>query len=66
MYRFRLDTPIGYKGDEITNDLCVVTMIGTKDIITMYTVQLSSEFDEEGFAHDKSITLKRMQGAVKR
>ncbi|MDD6879337.1 MAG: hypothetical protein PUD59_03790 [bacterium] len=25
MYRFRLDTPIGYKGDEITSDLCAVT-----------------------------------------
>ena len=36
MYRFKLDTPIGYKGELITNDLCVVRMIGTKDIITMY------------------------------
>lgn len=66
MYRFRLDTPIGYKGDEITSDLCVVTMIGTKDIITMYPVQLSNEFDNEGFAYDKTIALKRTQGGIKR
>lgn len=66
MYRFRLDTPIGYKGDEITSDLCVVTMIGTKDIVTMYPVQLSSEFDNEGFAYDKTIALKRNQGGIKR
>ena len=66
MYRFRLDTPIGYKGDEITSDLCVVTMVGTKDIVTMYPVQLSSEFDKEGFSNDKIIALKRTQGGIKR
>lgn len=66
MYRFRLDTPIGYKGDEITSDLCVVTMIGTKDIVTMYPVQLSSEFDNEGFASNKTMALKRTQGGLKR
>ncbi|MGM9834377.1 MAG: tetratricopeptide repeat protein [Bacilli bacterium] len=66
MYRFRLDTPIGYKGDEITSDLCVVTMIGTKDIVTMYPVQLSSEFDSEGFTHNEAIALKRTQGGIKK
>lgn len=66
MYRFRLDTPIGYKGDVITNDLCVVTMIGTKDIITMYPVTLSEEFDKEGMATSKELKLKRLQGGMKK
>lgn len=66
MYRFRLDTSIGYINDEITSDLCVVTRVGTKDIITMYPVQLSSEFDKEGFTYNKIIALKRAQGGTKR
>jgi tetratricopeptide (TPR) repeat protein len=65
MYRFKLDTPIGYKGNFITNDLCVVTIIGTKDIITMYPVQLSEEFDKEGLATSKELKLKRLQGGIK-
>jgi len=53
MYRFRLDTSIGFHGDEMTNDICVVTMIGTKDIITMYPILLSDEFDREGMSQSK-------------
>lgn len=66
MYRFRLDTPIGYKGDLVTSDLCVVTMIGTKDIITMYPVSLSDEFDKEGLATSKELKLKRSQGGIRK
>ena len=62
MYRFRLDTPIGFKGDDITSDLCVVTMIGTKDIVTMYPVLLSEQFDKEGMGTSKQLLLKRNQG----
>lgn len=66
MYRFRLDTPIGFKGDEITSDLCVVTMIGTKDILTMYPVLLSDAFDKEGFSNSKELMIKRNHGGIKR
>ncbi len=66
MYRFRLDTPIGFKGDEITRDLCVVTMIGTKDILTMYPVLLSDEFDKEGMSGSKQLLFKRNQGGVRK
>lgn len=66
MYRFKLDTPIGYKGDLITSDLCVVTIIGTKDIITMYPVSLSDEFDKEGLATSKELKLKRLQGGIRK
>lgn len=66
MYRFRLDTPIGFKGDDITSDICVVTMIGSKDIITMYPVTLSEQFDIEGMSTSKELALKRKQGGIKR
>ncbi len=66
MYRFKLDTPIGYKGNLITSDLCVVTIIGTKDIITMYPVSLSEEFDKEGMSTSKDLKLKRLQGEIKK
>lgn len=66
MYRFRLDTPIGFKGDEITRDLCVVTMIGTKDILTMYPVLLSDEFDKEGMSESKQLLFKRNQGGFRK
>ena len=66
MYRFRLDTPIGFKVEEETRDLCVVTMIGTKDILTMYPVLLSDEFDKEGMSESKELLLKRKQGGIKK
>lgn len=66
MYRFRLDEPIGFKGDEITSDLCAVRLIGTKDIIKMYPVLLSDEFDKEGLSTSKELKLKRLQGGNKR
>ncbi len=65
MYRFKLDTPIGFKGDDITSDICVVTMIGTKDIITIYPIKLSEQFDIEGMSTSKELALKRKQGGIK-
>lgn len=59
MYRFRLEEPIGYNRNEVTSDLCVVTVIGTKDIITMYPVSLSDEFDKEGNSFSEELRLKR-------
>lgn len=59
MYRFRLDEPIGYKGDELTNDICVTTMLNTKNIFTIYPVKLSSEFDVEGMSVSKDLIIKR-------
>ena len=66
MYRFRLDNPIGFKGSEITSDLCVATIIGTKDILTMYPVLLSDEFDKEGFSTSKELMIKRNYGGIKK
>lgn len=62
MYRFRLDEVIGYKEDETTKDLCVVTRLGTKNIVTMYPVTLSREFDKEGMIFSEELRLKRSRG----
>ncbi len=59
MYRFRLDNFIGNIGYRKTSDICVTTIIGTKDIITMYPISLSDEFDKEGFLYSKELTKKR-------
>lgn len=64
MYRFRLDTPIGFKGNEITNDICVTTSIGSKRIVTMFPVLLSNEFDKEGMSTSSELLLKRSRGEV--
>jgi len=61
MYRFRLDKKIGYIGHEVTKDICVVTNLGTKNIITMYPIQLSNEFDNEGFTINEELTKKRQR-----
>lgn len=59
MYRFTLDFPIGYKGENITHDLCVATVIGQKNIITMYPVLLSDDFNKEGMATSDALKRKR-------
>ena len=50
MYMLRLLEPIGYKGNELTTDICVTTFLGTKDIVTIHPVSLSDKFDSEGFS----------------
>lgn len=61
-YRIRLDNPIGFKEDEITSDIEVVTFLGTKDILTMYPASFSDEFDKEGMSTSKELMLKRKNG----
>lgn len=63
-YRFKLSYPIGISDGNSTNDICVVTVLGTKDIITMYPISLSSEFDEEGISTSKELKLNRLKGAI--
>lgn len=41
-------------------------MIGTKDILTMYSVLLSDEFDKEGMSKSKELLLKRKQGEIRK
>lgn len=48
-YRLNMGRTIGLLGDQKMHDLCVVTVINTKKIITMYPIILSRNFDSEGF-----------------
>lgn len=61
-YCLRMDRTIGLKGSVETNDVRVVTLLGSKDIITIYPILLSDYFDQEGMATSKSLVLKRKQG----
>lgn len=63
-YRFRLEYPIGYKSQIITNDICVTTVVGTKDIITTYPIKLSDQFDKEGFMMSDELRLKRQKSII--
>lgn len=66
MYRFHMDQPIGFKGEETTNDLCVVTYLESKDIITMYPVKLSDKFDREGMSTSEELKRKRQKAISER
>ena len=59
IYRFSLDDYIGYKGNDMTKDICVVTIIGTKKIITIYPIMLSKCFDSENMLYSESLKIKR-------
>lgn len=63
-YRFSLDRTIGYKGDIITNDICVSTLLNTKDIITIFPITLSDEFDSEGMSTSECLKIKRLIGGL--
>lgn len=62
IYRFRLDEPIGYKCGEFTNALAVVSITGINDIITMYPITLSKDFNSEGMLTSDELRLKRIMG----
>lgn len=58
-YRLSLPKSIGFKGTDKTKDLTVITLLGTKQIITMYPVKFSPEFDSEKHNQDKDLQLIR-------
>ena len=60
-YRYRLDKPIGYWKDELTNDLCIIKS-SNDQIISMYPCHLSSDFDKEGWLTSEKLRLKRERG----
>lgn len=62
LYPITLDEPVGFIDGYVTRDTCIVTNIGTKDIITMYPILLSDEFDRESLSTSKELRIKRMQG----
>lgn len=58
-YRFSFDRSIGFKGSDKTKDVTVITLLGTKQIITMYPVMFSPRFDTEKLNHDKDLQMIR-------
>lgn len=59
VYYLHLESPIGFKGDTITNDICVVTIVNTQTILTMYPVLLSESFNKEGLLTSNELRRKR-------
>lgn len=59
LYKFSLDKKIGFKSDEGTSDIEVVTFLDSKDILTIYPVMLSEEYDHEKWSRNSELTLKR-------
>ena len=60
-YRYRLDKPIGYWKDELTNELCIIKS-SNGQIISMYPCHLSDCFDKEGWLTSEKLKLKREKG----
>lgn len=60
-YYFLCDRDIGYKNYQATNAFVVVTFPGTKDIITMYPVKLSSSFNMDGYNRQRQLTLSKKE-----
>lgn len=58
-YYFLCDREIGYKNYQETCTFVVVTFPGTKDIITMYPVKLSSSFNMDGYDRQRRLTLNK-------
>lgn len=65
IYKFRLDTPIGYKNGVLTSDVEISTFIGTNNILTIFPTILSDHFDQEDLVESNELMLKRKCGALK-
>ena len=59
VYNLRFPKQIGYSNDLLTNDIKVVTALGTNKIITMYPIILSDKYNQEGLRENKELKLKR-------
>lgn len=62
IYKFRWNSPIGLSNGVDVNDLCVITILGTKDIFTMYPIILSKDYNKEGLLTSEELKLKRILG----
>lgn len=60
MYRLHLDSPIGYCGDVLTSDVCVSTVINTKEIVNIQPIILSEKYDLADNLHSQKLKLKRI------
>lgn len=58
-YYIAMDSTIGFKVDTYTNHLCACTYAGSENILTMYPILLSKEFNKEGYLENKKVLEKR-------
>ena len=58
-YRYSFDFIIGTKNNEPTKDIEIITHLDSKNIITMYPIKVSDEFDIEKISTSKQLKLKR-------
>lgn len=65
-YRMSLGTPIGLYDDKLTSDIAVVNVFNQPEIITIYPIKLSDQFDQEGYSKSKKISQKRMMNQKNR
>lgn len=61
-YIVHTEDPIGRLGLVPIHDICVVTVLGTKEIITMYPTVISDQYDKEGLAYSKALKDQRQKG----
>lgn len=61
VYKFSLDKNVGYKSGDLTKDICVLTYLGTKDIVTIYPIINSEEYDKEGMLESRELKAKRLK-----
>ena len=61
-YYLFLDEKVGYVGCEETSNIAVITIADTNQILTIYPVILSSEFDRNNNLSSKELKLKRERG----
>lgn len=60
IYKFKLSESLGIKSKDNKNGIKVVTHLGSKDIITIYPIILSDEFDKEKNSSSQELMLRRI------
>lgn len=59
-YNFKISESLGIKSKDNKNGIKVVTHLGSKDIVTIYPIVLSDEFDKEKNSSSQELMLKRI------
>ncbi len=60
-YIIQMEGTVGIVNKQPTKDLIACTFAGNSNIITMYPVLLSNQFNQEGYLTDKTLLLKRKE-----
>lgn len=58
MYAIPMETPIGMMDGKISSDIEAVVVFNQEEIITMYPISLSKDFNKEGYCYQKKMGVK--------